>query len=122
MQIYKMIVRKMSFEKTRVLLFGDDPGFYVIALFSQINGMKIGDEIEYEPKTVNFGWIVKPKDSTGDPKVIIDDGDSKQCLYTEFQDKDESVSVPVKKAKNALQRQINKSALLNIERKRNSKQ
>jgi len=115
---YKMIVRKFVFEKNRVLLYGDDPEFKVIALLSELNGIKLGDEVEYEPKGINFGWIVKPVKPV---TVVVDDGDKVDCLYVEDKgDEDKSNPEPVSRRRNNIMAQhIANSTAKAIERNRN---
>lgn len=57
-----MIVHKISLEKTRALYYEkDNDDFKVISLLGDAYYIKPGDEIEYEIKGVNFGWLVKPE-------------------------------------------------------------
>jgi len=61
----------MSFEKTRVKYFGEDPEFYVISLLKDAYHIIIGDEIEYEPKAISFGWFIrKVANETAEKEVI----------------------------------------------------
>jgi hypothetical protein len=95
---YKMIVRKMSFEKTRVKYFGEDPEFYVISLLKDAYHIIIGDEIEYEPKAISFGWFIKK-------------------VANEIAEKD----VMPKPVQNILKQHINRSATLAVLRKNGTK-
>ena len=51
-----MIVRRIEVEPDRVLLYGSDNRYKVIA--STKSEVQIGDTIQYEPYGVNFGFHV----------------------------------------------------------------
>ena len=55
-----MIVRRIDpqTETQRAVLYGDNPSYCVIADLPS-PAIKVGDEIEYEPYGVNFGWYVR---------------------------------------------------------------
>lgn len=55
------IATKVDNQGDRVLIYGPNPNYYIIAPAN--TEVKEGDEIEYEPYGFNFGWfveIVKP--------------------------------------------------------------
>ena len=58
----QMTVRRIEpqTECTRMLLYGDDPHYHVIADLPSPD-IKVGDAIEYEPYGVNFGFLITEK-------------------------------------------------------------
>lgn len=52
-----MIVSKIDKQQDRTIIYGNDKNYHVIA--SDNIDIQIGDEIEYEPYGMNFGWYVK---------------------------------------------------------------
>lgn len=53
-----MKVLKIVDEGDRLLLYGKDPSFHVIA--RPTDTVKVGDSIAYEPYGVNFGFTSAP--------------------------------------------------------------
>lgn len=52
-----LVVVKKEVDEDRILLYGTDPGYHIIADMNV--KVKVGDTIEYEPCGYNFGWFVK---------------------------------------------------------------
>jgi hypothetical protein len=50
-----LIVNNIQIEKDRVLLFGSDPNYHIIAPIK--TSVNAGGTIEYEDGGVNFGWF-----------------------------------------------------------------
>ena len=48
-------VSRVDDQGDRVLLFGLDPTYHIIA--SRADNVQVGDEIEFEPYGWNFGWF-----------------------------------------------------------------
>lgn len=48
-------ISRVDDQGDRVLLFGSNPNYHIIA--SPKDGVKAGDEIEFEPYGWNFGWF-----------------------------------------------------------------
>ena len=53
-------IRKIIIEEDRILIFGDDPQYHVIADECD-EPLFLGDTIEYEPCGFNFGWFIRKK-------------------------------------------------------------
>ena len=51
------IVTKIDNQGDRILLYGNEKDYYIIAGIKV--QVKIGDKIEYEPHGFNFGWFMK---------------------------------------------------------------
>lgn len=50
-------ITKIEKQDDKVLLYGLDKNYYIIA---EVNSsVKVGDRIEYEPYGANFGWFVR---------------------------------------------------------------
>lgn len=54
MKRYLNIIR-VDDQGDRVLLYGKDPAYHVIA--GPEDNVQVGDEIEFEPYGFNFGWF-----------------------------------------------------------------
>jgi hypothetical protein len=54
MKRYLNIIR-VDDQGDRVLLYGKDPDYHIIA--SREDGVQVGNEIEFEPYGYNFGWF-----------------------------------------------------------------
>jgi hypothetical protein len=52
-----MKVLKKTAEENRILLYGSDPGYHVIA--GKDAQIDVGDTIQYEPYGANFGWFIQ---------------------------------------------------------------
>jgi len=48
-------VSRVDDQGDRVLLYGKSPNFHVIA--GPEDNVQVGDEIEFEPYGLNFGWF-----------------------------------------------------------------
>ena len=44
-------------ESNRVLLYGDDKSYHLIAELN--DDVRVGDMVEYEPYGINFGWFTR---------------------------------------------------------------
>ena len=51
----RMIIQSIVHETDRILLFGVDRNYHLIA--DTNDDVKVGDTVEYEPDGVNFGWF-----------------------------------------------------------------
>ncbi|QQG45621.1 MAG: hypothetical protein HYW89_01735 [Candidatus Sungiibacteriota bacterium] len=51
----RMTVKKKVGETDRVLLYGTDHNYHLIA--RTVDDVEVGDTVEYEPYGVNFGWF-----------------------------------------------------------------
>lgn len=53
-----LTITEIRDEGDRVLLYGKNRNYHIIATPEQAKGLRIGQEIEYEPMGVNFGWFL----------------------------------------------------------------
>ena len=55
--MHKLVVKKVDDQGDRIVLYGDDPQYHLIADTKAV--VKVGDQVEYETGGVNFGWFVR---------------------------------------------------------------
>jgi len=59
--IKTLAVKRITRQSNRTLIYGDDPGFYIIA--PKEYKIEEGQSVKYEPYGVNFGFLAQPSDS-----------------------------------------------------------
>jgi hypothetical protein len=57
--ITQMVVKEIKPDGNRVKLYSDDPTFYVIGNYDRVQGVVVGDTIEYETIGQNYGHFIK---------------------------------------------------------------
>ncbi len=55
LKMSRMLVRKKVIQSHGILLYKDESGYCVRAYLKE--KVEVGDEIEYEPYGLNFGWL-----------------------------------------------------------------
>ena len=61
MELREMTVKRIVDEGNRILLFGGEDFYYIIASIALKDKIQIGDTVLYEPYGVNFGWYTVVK-------------------------------------------------------------
>jgi hypothetical protein len=58
-----LTITRIDVQEDRILLYGDDPYYHLIASLSNAPELWVGKKIAYAPDGVNFGWYIStPKD------------------------------------------------------------